>query len=193
MSRLLAVFTGIAIVATASAIPAERRPDAEPERFTAMAVEMGDLSTPRPGVIEIVVMRWPDRDERDMLLGLLCDRGPAALFEELKQTRRVGYVRAGDGSGYDLHFAQETRGIDGERFITLVTDRQIGRWETRGLDFPFTVIELRVDRAGDGDGTIWMAAAVSVNPEFNSIGVNDYAVHPLRLRSVRAIAGGRRR
>ena len=191
MNRLLTSITAAAAIATASAsTPASGRISAEVERFTAIAVDAADFGVSRSAIVEIVLTQWSPPDECDMLLGMLFDRGPAALLDEFRHAPRVGYVRVGSDLGYDLHLAHEARGRDGERRITLVTGRRMSPWETRGLDYPFTVIELRVGRDGAGDGTMWMAARITGNPEFNLIEIENFATPPVRLIAVQA--SGRR-
>ena len=105
----------------------------------------------------------------------------------------MGYVRVGGGPGYDLHLAQETRGPDGKRRITLLTNSLLSPWETRGLDYPFTVIELRVGRDGAGNGTMWIAARIAGKPEFNLIEIEDFATQPVQFEiAVQAYGSGRR-
>lgn len=47
---------------------------------------------------------------------------------------------------------------DGGERVVLVTDRRIGFWEAanqpRSIDYPFTVIELRLQADGEGEGKI---------------------------------------
>jgi hypothetical protein len=190
MNRLLRVMTVVAAFSTAfsaaalTTIAVVGQTHDTPERFTALAVNMADVGPARSDMVDIVVTRWSTHDERDMLIGTLFDRGPEAFLDEVRGTRSVGYIRAAGSLRYELRFTQETLGGDGTRRLLLVTDRPIGPWETRTLDYPFIVIELRVNRDGDGEGTMWSAARITGNPEFNVMEIEDYAIQPVRLMAV---------
>jgi hypothetical protein len=61
-----------------------------------------------------------------------------------------------------LHYAAQDPLPDGGRRIVLATDRPIRFWEawhqSRTLDYPFTVIELRMDSDGTGEGKLALAS-----------------------------------
>ena len=159
-----------------------------PERFTAFAVNMGHFGPTRSGTVEIVVTRWSTDDEREMLLGALLDKGPDALLEELRETRRVGYIRTPNSIGYDLHFAHNIPGEDGGRRVILATDRPISFWEAanqpRSIEYPFTLIELRLNRDGEGEGKMSIATKITGNRELGLIELEDYALQPVRLMNI---------
>jgi hypothetical protein len=164
-----------------------------PERFSAFAVNMGNFGPTRTGTVEIVVTRWSTDDEREMLLGALLDKGPDALLDELRETRPVGYIRTPNSIGYDLHFAHNIPGEDGGRRVILVTDRPISFWEAanqpRSIEYPFTLIELRLNRDGEGEGKMSIATRITGNRELGLIELEDYALQPVRLMNVRRAKG----
>lgn len=161
-----------------------------PERFTALAVNMDGFWFSRTGPVEIVVSRWSSEWEQTRLTETLLDKGSDALLNALRDTPRVGYIRTPNSIGYDLHFARALPGDDGGRRIVLATDRPITFWEARNqprsIDYPFTVIELRLNRDGEGEGKMSIAARISGNKALNLIELEDYANQPVRLLGVRS-------
>jgi len=160
------------------------------ERFTAMAVNMGDPWPVSAGTVEIVIHRWSTEAEREALVGVLMDRGSDALLSALQDAPAVGYIRTPNSLGYDLHFAQDLPGEDGGRRVILATDRPIGFWEAtnrpRTIDYPFTVIEIRLNADGEGEGKMSIATRITGNRRGKLIEIEDYATQPVRLLSVRS-------
>ena len=80
-------------------------------------------------------------------------------------------------------------GEDGGRRIVLVTDRPISFWEAanqpRSIDYPFTLIELRLNRDGEGEGKMSIATKITGNRTFNLIELENYATQPVQLMAVR--------
>ena len=101
----------------------------------------------------------------------------------------MGYIRTPNSIGYDLHFAQDMPGDDGWRRIVLVMDRPISFWEAanqpRSIDYPFALIELRLNRDGEGEGKMSIATKITGNRTFNLIELENYATQPVQLMEVR--------
>ena len=160
-----------------------------PERFTAMAVNMGSPGPGGAGTVEMVVNRWSTDAERDRLLAVLMEKGPEKLLETLQKLPRVGYIRTPNSIGYDLHFARKTPLPDGGERVVMATDRYISFWEAanrpRSIDYPFTVIELRINTNGEGEGKMSLATKITADKESNTIVLENYATQPVLLQSVR--------
>jgi hypothetical protein len=176
--------TGLGLVA-----PLWGEPLAAPVRFTALAVNMGHPGPTGAGTVEIVVNRLSSDAERDRLLSVLLEKGPEKLLDVLRDLPRVGYIRTPNSIGYNLRFARRAPSEDGgERYI-LATDRYISFWEARerprSIDYPFTVIELRMNRNGEGEGKMSLATKITADKEQKLIVLENYATQPVLLQSVR--------
>jgi hypothetical protein len=159
------------------------------ERFTGFAVDLGVPGRGSAGVVEIVVERYSTDAERDRLLQTLIETTPEKLLDTLQDLPRVGYIRTPDSIGYDLHFARKNPGLDGGETITLMTDRYINFWEAvnrpRTIDYPFTLIELRVGPDGRGEGKMSLATKITYDQQNNTIVLEDYKSQPVLLTNVR--------
>ena len=191
--RASAIVTKLALVLPGLALLLSGRPAAQtngsPERFTAVAVNMGTPGRAFTDRVEIVVEKWSPGAERDRLLNTLFEKGPEKLLDTLQDLPRVGYFRTPNSIGYDLHFARKHPGEDGGEQIILMTDRRIGFWEARDqprtMDYPFTLMDIRVNTKGEGEGKLSVATKISYNKKKNTVEIENYASEPVRLQNVR--------
>jgi hypothetical protein len=188
--RILVVAAAALVLIGTRAVPGQGQVNAAVERFTAFAVNMSGPGRLRSDIVDLVVARWSTESERDGLIDVLLAKGPDALLDTLRKTRRVGFIRTPNSIGYALRYAQNIPGEDGGRRVILVTDRPIGLWEAanqpRSIDYPFTLIELRLNADGEGEGKMSIATKITGNRERGLIELEDYASQPVRLLSVRA-------
>lgn len=187
LSTLCAIL-GMAVLSVLPASPSALQQPA-PERFTALAVNMGSPWPSGAATVEIDVERWSTDSERQHLLISLRERGPQTLLDELQKLPRVGYIRTPNSVGYDLHFAQRLPDGDGGERVVIATDRYIGFWEAanqpRTIDYPFTVIDMRLGSNGEGQGKMSIAAKISVAADGKTIELEDFATQPVRLTAIR--------
>jgi hypothetical protein len=159
----------------------------QPENFTASAI---DINTGRTGRVDISVARWSTAPERDRLLATLFKKGQDELVRTLQDMRPVGRLYSPGSIGYDLRYSEQRRGPDGERVIVLATDRPMSFWELvnqpRSADYPFTWVQLRMRADGTGEGSLAVAARITGEERERLIEVENYALQPVRLQSVRS-------
>jgi len=165
-----------------------------PLKLTAFAVNLGttpDLRPPRPaaGTVEITIDRWSTEAERDELLAALQSHGETGLLKALQENPRVGSIRTPNSLAWDLHYARQRPTADGGTRIFLATDRPISFWEAanqpRSIHYPFTLLEIRLDKDGHGEGKLSIATKIEVGAEGKEIQIENYATQPVRLQEVR--------
>ena len=161
----------------------------QPERFTANAVSLSPQYGTGQQVVDITVDRWSPAAERERLVTALREKGPDELLKELQKSKPVGRIRTPDSLGYDLRYAWQQPTEDGGRTIVIATDRPIGFWEAtrqpRSINYPFTVIQMKLDKDGNGSGTMSYATRI-VAHENNVIELEDYASQPIMLNNIKA-------
>jgi hypothetical protein len=167
------------------------------ERFTAFAVDLGvSTSDPLPGsrtgsagAVEFVIERYSTDAERDRLLTALREQGPEKLLSTLQSLPRVGYLRTPNSIGYDIKYARKHKGEDGGEVITMTTDRYIGFWEARNrprsIDYPFTLVEVRLGPEGTGEGKMSLATKITLDKRNNTMVLEDYKSQPVLLTQVK--------
>ena len=121
-----------------------------------------------------------------------------ALLRELRKAKVHGRFRIPGSSGpdphqlrlgHDIRFAWQEALPEGGRRIALATDRYIGfaeaRNQPRSIDYPFTLFEIRVNEAGDGEGKVAVATKIEYDKKKNTLVLENYASEPVRLQSVK--------
>jgi hypothetical protein len=156
------------------------------ERFTAAAINMNRGAASN---IDIVINRYSTNSESERLMSVMLERGPDKLLDALQKLPRVGYFRTPDSIGWDIHYARKVSGADGGERITLITDRRIGFWEAsrqpRRFDYPFTVIELRLNGDGEGEGKMSIATKIIADKDSNTIVLENYDLQPVQLNNIK--------
>jgi hypothetical protein len=163
-----------------------------PDRFTALAVHLGDASgVPAGGaaIVQISIDRWSTPEERDRLVLALRQDGDPGLLAALQAVPAVGTIRTPDTLSWNLHYAHQRLDPDGSRHIFLATDRVIKMWEemyhTRSLSYPYMLIEMQVDKHGRGEGRLLQASRIRPNPESRRIEIENYFAEPVMLEDLR--------
>jgi hypothetical protein len=163
--------------------------DRSPLRLTAWAVNMSNIATGANSTVDINIERWSTEEERQKLITTFLEKGPEKLLDTLQDLRRVGYIRLPTSLGYDLHFAHQVPLDEGGRRIIIATDRPIGfaeaRNQPRSIDYPFTLIEIRLKPDGTGEGKMAIATKISMDKKHNTVELENYSSEPVRLQNVK--------
>jgi hypothetical protein len=161
------------------------------ERYTAFAVNMDSSAVARPGAgtVELVVERWSTDAERDRLVKALVEKGPEKLLDTLQSLPRAGYIRTPNSIGYDLHYARKEPMEEGGERVVIATDRYISFWEAknrpRTIDYPFTVIEMRINRDGVGEGKMSLATKITLGKDKKQLELENYGTQPVLLQNIK--------
>ena len=176
------------------AVPLNARDDdriAARQEFTGVAVSIGTPGNPADiAPVDIVVTRWSTPEERQRLVNAFTGEGQRAAVGELQDMKAVGTIRVNNqGLAYDLRYAREFKNEDGGRRIFLLTDRPITAWEAfvqpRYSEYPFTLIEMRLDRDGRGSGTITLAARINASEDGRFVQIENYASSPIQFNDIK--------
>jgi hypothetical protein len=172
---------------TSAAVVAQVASNTPREEFTAFAVNISNVGRTGATTVDITVDRWTSDAERDQIMEVFKQKGPDALLRAIQKARPVGSIRTPDSLAYDLHYARQMPGEEGGRHIVLVTDRPIGFWEAtnrpRSIDYPFTLVELELDKNGEGVGKLSIATKITLNG--NVLTLENFANQPVMLNNVR--------
>lgn len=175
------VSAGNAPIATAPA------PSVAQEVYTGNLIYFGGTRGSITTTFTLTIDSYTPDDEVLRLTAVLKDGKQDALLRTLSNQKR-GRIQIGTNVGRDLNAVWVSKGEEGERKITGLSERWIGVFErrrgTRSIDYPYTYIELFVDEQGKGDGGMIPAARVRYIGD-RTIEVENFEIYPARLTNVR--------
>jgi len=181
----------ISCVALGATLTASTASSQATERFTAFAINPNSPGLSATANVDIQITRWTPDAERDRLTTILFEQGAAKLLEALKAAPRVGSIRTTGTIGWDLRYARRTDLPDGGQRIELLTDRPIGTLEAseqgRSMDYPFTMIDLRLNAKGEGDGKLWIATRIAADKGTKVIVAENFNIAPVTLTAVKRL------
>lgn len=200
------VFAGLMFVAALEAPFAQTASQAEPSKQTVTFTGTTVNLSPGAGEnISIHILRWSSDADRDRLAAAFKEKGDAGLQAALEAAPTLGIVWTGESLGYSLHYAHRVALPDGGERIIVATERRLGAW-SRGNpwkaagqqlapDYPFTVVELRLNRRDQGEGKMSLAAKVTFEQDAKTIALESYGSGPILIKDVKRVrlAAGPRR
>jgi hypothetical protein len=178
---LIAIAAAIALMGSGEICA---QPGSPAEHFTAVAVDIGPTGQAKWARLEMTVAEWCTDDDVEALIGTLVADGADAMLDQLQETCPVGYLRMPDGMRYDLLFAQRVPGEDGSHGVILLAEVGIPGGEPGAIQYGFALIELRLNRNGEGDGEMSIAT-MTPHGEHALVGPDFYTLRSIRLQAVR--------
>lgn len=192
-SSTLGVVAAAIVLATMLAAPTVSGQNVK-ESFTGFAINMN--SGPSTATVDFTIERWSTDAERDKLLSVLQEekdeyRANKRLLDVIQDLPKVGYIRTPQTLAWDLHFARQSPLEDGGRRIVLATDRPIGfreaRNQPRSIDYPFTIVEVQLDKNDRGVGKILAGTKLYIDRKTNNLVLENFAQQPVRFNEIRRL------
>ena len=161
------------------------------EKFTAFAINLN--SGPKTATLDISIDRWSTDAEREQLLSILLEekdqyRANQALLKAIQKLPKVGYIRTTQTLAWDVHYARQNPMEDGGRQIVVATDRPIGfreaRNQPRSMDYPFTVLEMRLNKEDKGEGKMLAGTQIYIDKKTKNLVLENYGQQPVRLNEI---------
>jgi hypothetical protein len=117
----------------------------------------------------------------------------ATLTSALGKAPTLGYLWTNEVVGYSIKYSYRTPLPDGGERIIFATDRRLGAgtagWKQVGTgtptDYEFTLIEIRMDSKGLGEGKASLASKVILDNEAKTLALDNYAATPAVLQNVK--------
>jgi hypothetical protein len=180
-----ALCTLLAAAAFAASVPSGQVAVSErPDQFTGNLINaLGTARHTHPFTLEID--HYTTQAELQQIVHTLAAKGQYNLRDLLWKTTAGNFSVAGQ-LGYPVAAVLATDTPQG-RFIRVLVDRPVHGFEvladTHTSHYPFTVIELRIDNQGQGEGLFIGAAKLMV--QHGELKFESYGPQPLHLLNVR--------
>jgi hypothetical protein len=186
--KLVSVFLGVLFLLGAGALLANAAQEPQvTEEFSAWAVNMGGAI--KSGTVYITIERWSTPEERAQLIAAFQKGAQDELLKVLQKMPKVGFIRLPQTLAYELHYAFQFPTEDGGRNIVIATDRKIARGEvmsgTRSMDYPFELIQMKLDAKGEGEGKLSFATKIYVTEDGKNIALENYGTTPVALNNIK--------
>jgi hypothetical protein len=115
------------------------------------------------------------------------------LAQALKEASTIGYLWSSEAAGYAIRYAGKVALPDGSDRIVLLTDRRLGEanglWRAPDATAPsaydFSVIELRVNAKGSGEGKLSLSGKVAPDAAAGIVALTDYDSLPVVFTAVK--------
>ncbi len=164
-------------------------------RIIGQALNFSNIATGATQRIQIVINNWSTLETRKRLILTFLKDGQDGLLEALQDMPAIGrwnfpgYMGPDPDNIYRLgtpiRFALSQPLPDGGQRIVIMTDRVIGFREQlnqpRTMDYPFTLMEMRFDRNGEGQGKMAWYTRINFDEEKNNIEIENFGSEPVRL------------
>jgi hypothetical protein len=204
MSQLRAILLTIAVfnILLTPRVPAQGAGLALPLRLTAFAVNMSNIGTGQSGIVEIRLTQWSSAAERQRVVETMVDKGQDALVKLLEGLPAKGRFRFPNWVGpdphnlllgWDVRFASEAPLPDGGYRVVIALERYMSflelRNQPRTVDYPFTLIQIHLNKNGEGEGKMAYATRITFDKKKNTVELENYSSEPVRLTTVKAEKG----
>lgn len=153
------------------ALPAAAKDSKTIEQYSALLAAVGGMTSAGSASIDIWIDQFTSDEEVNASATLLKEKGMEALRRSVER-KEVGRISIGSNPSIPIAIARSLP--DGNnRIIRLFIARNVTFFEVRSStrlnDYPFSLIELRVDGKGNGEGVGIAAAKIGFDAKTKQI------------------------
>jgi hypothetical protein len=157
------------------------------EQYSATAFGTSGAASGKSVGVNIYVNSYTTDDEVKNYLNILKTQGQDGLEKAFDKTKERGRLSVTGSTGNDISFIR-SRNAETKRIIRMASNRMMSFAELynspRSRDYKFTIVELRLDADGNGEGNIFYAVKLKFNKK-GELEIEHYGQSPIRLANVR--------
>lgn len=192
---------GTAVALSAAVLAGASAQNRAFEEFTAFAINTNTSrgtgpqpARPTTAQLTIRIERWSTDEEQEQLLAIVKKGGNVntmnqELLRAMQRLPRVGFIRESQTLAWDLRFARQAPLDEGGRRIVIGTDRRMPFWEVRNrprsFDYPFTIIQMQLDKENRGEGKLLADTRVFIDSRTNDLVMEHFDIQPVSLNQIR--------
>ncbi len=168
------------------AVPVLMHAQAMVDRLTATSVTGAGPGDP----VRINIIQWSTDAQRTQLLAALA-KTDKDFVTALQGMPTLGYIWTSETAGYLMKYAVKTTAADGSERILIATERRLSAWDKGAKpanDYPFSLIEIRIDAKKVGEGKASVASKVIAEQQAKLLALENYATAPVVLKDVKRVA-----
>ena len=165
------------------------------ESYTANVMVMDSPGQQNSSILTMNIYGWTSDEDREKVLDAIKEatddpRSPSMrqVSTSLRQLGKTGYLFLMGERGWPIRYAREFDTSNG-REIVLALDRPVTFSEvyagSQARDFDVTIIVLKLDSSGQGEGVASVGTEVVWNEAKGQIEVTNFSSQPIKLTSVR--------
>ena len=184
-AQILSIATLVSLTLAAAPVWAVGTPMASPvpAQFTGVLL---DLSGKATVPVTLHVDNFATAADVGAVARVLGDKGQRAVAADLAEMKPRGWIRVGGLLGFEVPIIREFATPKGQT-IDAVLDRPFPLWEqlegTRSPDYPFGMIELKLDLNGNGSGVLVPAGRAMFTKD-GKVEMMDYGTKPYKIIGV---------
>ena len=163
------------------------QPENKPEQYSATAFITGGPANGKSFGVNIYINSYTTDEEVKDFIHVLKTDGPDGLEKAFDKAPERGRIAPTGSTGNNLSVVR-SHNAETKRILRMATNRIVSfpelRDNGRSRDYKFSIIELRLDADGNGEGTLMYATKVKFNKK-GELELEHYGQKPIRLANVR--------
>lgn len=189
----LGIFLVIALLIAPA--PSQAKKQKTIESYTANVMVMDSPGRSNSSILTMNIYGWTSDEDREKVQEAIKEasadirnQSVRRVSTTLRKLGKAGYLFLMGQRGWPIRYAREIE-VDGERQVILGLDRPVTFSEvytgSQARDFDVTVIILKLDSSGNGEGVASVGTELAWNAAEGHVEITNFSSQPVRLTSVR--------
>jgi hypothetical protein len=185
----------LAITLLIAPAPSQAKKQETIESYTANVMVMDSPGQQNASILTMNIYGWTSDEDREKVVDAVKEasadirnQSVRRVSTTLRKLGKAGYLFLMGERGWPIRYARELE-VDGQRQVILALERPVTFSEvyagSQARDFDVTVIVLKLDSSGNGEGIASVGTEVKWNEAEDHIEITNFSSQPVKLTSVR--------